>query len=155
MSLSVRVCFYVLEGDTAGATGGCSPIHLDVGASAGSAFCYCRGAVGHELGVLLINYLQSMHTHISVSDKVLRLEAPPQISTYYFICRVLEHFILAPGAIISSHTFQHNCVINFTFSGSIKRLTQQKNIKNPRAKQLLEIIIEMRTGLRHLYAAIC
>ena len=65
MQLSVRtedfctssVVVYILNGETARATGGRSPEHLDAGASARGALCHSRGAVGHELSFLLINYL--------------------------------------------------------------------------------------------------
>lgn len=54
---SASVAVYILEEDAAGATGGCSPIHLNAGAPARSALRHCRGAVGHELRFLLINDL--------------------------------------------------------------------------------------------------
>lgn len=48
---------YILEEDTAGATWGRCPVHLDAGAPAGGALRHSRRAVGHKLCVLFVDYL--------------------------------------------------------------------------------------------------
>lgn len=48
---------YILEEDTAITSRGRHPIHLDAGTPAGGALRHSRGAVGHKLRVLFIDYL--------------------------------------------------------------------------------------------------
>lgn len=59
---------YILEENTAGATGGRSPVDLDVGASPRGALHHCMWTVGHKLGFLLIDDLQRTHSHTQVRE---------------------------------------------------------------------------------------
>lgn len=54
---NISLYIHLLNEDTARATRGRSPIHLDAGASARSALCHGGWAVDHKLCFLLINYL--------------------------------------------------------------------------------------------------